>query len=301
MFRSSSFFLVILLLISAACTTKVEKSGGKIMNVSVSIAPQAYIVKRIGADLVKVNVMVPPAASPETYEPGPVKMAELQRSKIYFTVGMPFETRLLEKIKSGYDGIYFADMGKGAHLRKPEKEDGHDHGEEEGDHDRFDPHIWLDPVNLIKMTENTVVELVKFDPMNKEKYIKNLMTLKRELQTLNDEMVDMFKKSKGMAFMVHHPAWGYLADRYGFKQMALEIEGKEPTVAGMTRTIEFIKKNGITKMFTQSQSAVTAVDAIKIQTGLDIVELDPLKEDVIENIRKSARLIKEGLVVPKHD
>ena len=155
MLRSSSMLLLILSLILTSCISNVGKNEKKIMNVTVSIAPQAYIVKRIGADLVKVNVMVPPAASPETYEPGPVKMAELQSSRIYFTIGMPFEKTLLKKIRSGYEGIYFVDMGKGAHLRKPEKGHHHDHGEEVEHHDRLDPHIWLDPVNLIKMTENT--------------------------------------------------------------------------------------------------------------------------------------------------
>ncbi len=37
--------------------------------VSVSILPQKYFLERLAGDLVEVNVMIPPGASPATYEP----------------------------------------------------------------------------------------------------------------------------------------------------------------------------------------------------------------------------------------
>ncbi len=59
--------------------------------VFVSIAPQKYFVKQIGKDLVDVQVMVQPGASPATYEPKPRQMVDLSRSMVYFAIGVQFE------------------------------------------------------------------------------------------------------------------------------------------------------------------------------------------------------------------
>jgi len=47
---------------------------GKIA-IMVSIAPQKYFVQQICKELADVQVMVPPATSPATYEPKPRQMA----------------------------------------------------------------------------------------------------------------------------------------------------------------------------------------------------------------------------------
>ena len=66
--------------------------------VFVSIVPQKYFVQQIGKDLVDVQAMVPPGASPHTYEPQPRQMVDLSKTQVYFAVGAPFEGAWLKKI-----------------------------------------------------------------------------------------------------------------------------------------------------------------------------------------------------------
>ena len=40
-------------------------------------------------------------------------------------------------------------------------------------------------------------------------------------------------RRKGMTLMVFHPAWGYFCRDYGLRQVAVEVEGKEPKPAQM--------------------------------------------------------------------
>ena len=68
--------------------------------VFVSILPQKYFVQQIGRDMVNVRVMVQPGASPATYEPKPRQMADLSKTKIYFSIGVPFEKVWLNRILS---------------------------------------------------------------------------------------------------------------------------------------------------------------------------------------------------------
>jgi len=63
-----------LLAIFIAILALSESAEGKVA-VFVSILPQRYFVQQIGKDLVNIQVMVKPGASPSTYEPKPRQMA----------------------------------------------------------------------------------------------------------------------------------------------------------------------------------------------------------------------------------
>ncbi len=274
---------------------KARKYDDAPISVTVSIAPQAYIVKRIAGDRVNVNIMVPPNANPETYEPGPKKMVELKDSAIYFAMGLPFEKSWLDRVRSQFPGIVFSNMHRNIPLRKMDDDCGthHHHHHHHGTHD---PHLWMDPVILIQLAQNTVTELLKKDSSNRETYIKNHLELKKELQVLHDEVVDIFKNSTGHSFLVYHPAWGYFAERYGLIQVAVEVDGKEPSASEMAGMIDFIKEKGVEKIFVQKQFSSSVVRSLSEETGVEAVMLDPLEENVIESIRRSAAMIKSGLV-----
>ncbi|MFW5835702.1 MAG: metal ABC transporter solute-binding protein, Zn/Mn family, partial [bacterium] len=89
---------VFLMLIFAGC------SGGTSVDdrpaVTVSILPQEYMVKRIAGDNFRINVLVPPGASPETYEPTPGQMRDVANSSLYFRIGyIEFERTVLNNIQ----------------------------------------------------------------------------------------------------------------------------------------------------------------------------------------------------------
>ena len=72
--------------------------GAEDLRLFVSILPQKNFVEKIGGDLVKVSVMVPPGANAATYEPKPAQMKNLSKAKIYYAIGVPFERAWLKKI-----------------------------------------------------------------------------------------------------------------------------------------------------------------------------------------------------------
>jgi hypothetical protein len=71
--------------------------AGEPIPVFVSIPPQKYFVEKIGGSCVQVSVMVPPGANPHIYEPRPNQMTALSKSRIYFAIGVTFETVWLPK------------------------------------------------------------------------------------------------------------------------------------------------------------------------------------------------------------
>jgi len=120
-------FMAIIFVIPGVCF-----ATGK-LPVFVSIVPQQYFVQQIGKDLVDVQVMVQPGASPATYEPKPRQMADLSKSKIYFAIGVPFENVWLKKIVASNPRMHVVHTDHG--IEKLEMEAHHHHDDEEGHHE----------------------------------------------------------------------------------------------------------------------------------------------------------------------
>ena len=143
-----------------------------ILNVSVTILPQKYLVERIGGDRVAVQVLVPPGKSHETYEPTPHQVAELAKGRIYFRIGLPLENSLLPKLQGAARSVRVVDVRQGIQLRRLEKENAafeaaHDHAPESAT-ESPDPHIWLSPVLAQRQAATVLAALVAEDPAGKE-------------------------------------------------------------------------------------------------------------------------------------
>jgi ABC-type Zn uptake system ZnuABC Zn-binding protein ZnuA len=110
--------------------------------VYVSIPPQAFVVEWLVGDLVEIEILLPPGASPATYEPTPKQMAALDRSQLYLQIGAPFEGPVLAKVSNLMPELRVVDCRTGIEL-EPIGGDGHDHGA-----GLLDPHIWLDPQRM---------------------------------------------------------------------------------------------------------------------------------------------------------
>lgn len=102
--------------------------------VTVSILPQKYFVKKIAGDKIDVNVMVKPGSSPAMYEPKVSQMRKLSKSLVYFSIGVPFENAWLEKFKNANKKMLIVDTAMGiqkismlAHSHDHEEEHGHKH------------------------------------------------------------------------------------------------------------------------------------------------------------------------------
>jgi len=140
------------MLMAVGCWLLLWPASGTAAAVEVfaGIAPQAYLVKRIGGDLAQVHTLLPPGRDPHTFEPTPGQVMALGRARIYFSTDLPFERILLGKIRAGRDSLTVIDTTAGINkLPMPEEhEHGHDHapGSAASHHEEeLDPHVWLAP------------------------------------------------------------------------------------------------------------------------------------------------------------
>jgi zinc transport system substrate-binding protein len=281
------------------------------VNVQVSILPQKYCVERIGKDRVNVDVLVQPGKSPEVYSPSPDQIKKLVAADIYFRIGIDFETGLMDKIQSvaglkivdTREGITFRDMEVHPHEGEDHDHEGDDHGHEadhDGDqehhgHPGKDPHIWMSPDN-VKIQAHTIFQaLVEIDPQGREAYQANYDAFAKDLDALDLHLKNVLKPFQGENLFVFHPAFGYLTDRYGLIQIAVETMGKAPKGKELSNIIKLAKKKKTRVIFVQPQFDRSAAQKIASAVNGVVMAMDPLAYDYLANMKTMADTIAKAL------
>lgn len=277
--------LLLALILSVHGQTATSATAEKII-VYVSINPQKFLVDRIGGDRVSTEVMVKPGYSPETYEPTPGQMRGLARARMYFRICVPFEDVLLPAVTSA-SPVRVVDCDRKIQYRPLE-------GATALDETRPDPHIWTDPVNARYLAEQILEVLAAEDPQHATYYMDNFQRLDRELQDLHEYITGQISQRGSLYLLVSHAAWGYYCDRYGLRQLALEDDGKPRGPRALAELIRAVQAQNITTLFTQREHRSPADSAFAREINARLVEIDPLADDYIGNLREVTRLFVEA-------
>jgi zinc transport system substrate-binding protein len=283
--------------------------AGDPIRVFVSIPPQKYFVEKIGGSLVSVSVMVPPGANPHVYEPRPTQMTALSKCRIYFAIGVTFETVWLPKFADLNPKMRIVHTDQGidkmpmiAHRHEEEEAVGDNegtktaHGEESPG--TLDPHVWVSPPEVKIIARNILDALVEIDPSNSGTYQSRYEVFLKDIDKLDQDLREIFKDKQGLKFMVYHPAWGYFARAYGLEQVPVEMEGKEPKPAQLKALITRAKQDGIKIIFVQPQFSMKSAETIAKAIGGQVIAADNLREDWEKNLRVQALKIKQALSGP---
>lgn len=266
--------------------------------VFVSVLPQKYFVQQIGRDHVDVQVMVQPGASPAIYEPKPRQMAALAGARLYFSIGVAFESAWLEKIMAANPALTLVRTDGG--IQKIPMATHHHFGEAahlegQNDHGILDPHIWLSPP-LVKQQAGTILNALKAaDPQHGADYEDNAREFIAEIENLDRALRQTFAGKQGLPFMVFHPAWGYFAQAYGLQQVPIEIEGKNPKPAQLQALIVQAREQRIRVVFVQPQFSVKRAQLVAREIGGQVAFADPLALNWLDNLRAVADKFKAAL------
>jgi zinc transport system substrate-binding protein len=274
-----------LMAIAAGCNHEAESTGKTV--VAVTILPQEGFVKAIGGDNVEVVVMVPPGASPHTYEVTPDQMTQLSEAKMYAKVGSPveFELTWMDKLIAVNKNMLVVDCSKGVELINSQDPD------EPG----MDPHIWLSVKNAKIMVQNICDGLVQVDAANKAYYENNCADYLDKLTQLDSGLAADLSGVKNRSFIVYHPAFGYFARDYDLTQIAVEQEGKEPDADYIIRLIKEAKELDIHVVFISPEYSSKSAETIAREIGGQVVAIDPLAEDYINNMQAVEAAMKQAM------
>jgi zinc transport system substrate-binding protein len=270
--------LFALLIIPGIGVAKFSDAGG--IPISVSVLPQAFFVERVAGERAKVHVMIPKGANHETYEPTPQQLVALSDSRIYVKVGapgLPFEEKYLRTVLDRNRKLVVVGMSDGMTFRKE------------------DPHVWTSPAAVRLAAGNIARALIAYDPAHREEYGRHLQAFFREIDTLDQEIRQALSGKNGYAFMVYHPAWGYFADNYGLRQLAVEEEGKPVSAVHIRRMVDLAREKGIRAVLVQKGYDTKSARTVAREIGGEVVETDPLERDWLAGMRTFAALLTRVL------
>ena len=257
--------ITVLLLLALGVTLSSCDSGRPLENdkilVAVSINPLVSLVHGVVGEQAELVRLVPPGASPHTYEPTPSQVARVGRADVLVLIGMGLEF-WADDLVSAADNpdLVVVDSSKNVEPI------GHNH------------HIWLNPLNAITQVELIRDALVEVDPERAKTYEERAARYIEELRALDQEVTEEIESWSQRAFIAFHPAWIYFAKRYGLEQAAAveETPGHEPSAHELVDIIEEARRIGIRAIFAEPQLPAAEAETIAEESGAQVLFLDPL-------------------------
>lgn len=267
-YRQTRVVVFLILALSACAPPATPAETDSRLPVVTSILPLADFARQVGGDRVSVETLIPPGASPHTYELTPAQLRAVSRARVLVLNGVGLE--------------YWADKvisaANNSNLIVVKTADGLDILAGDADDSAGNPHIWLSPLNAIHQVEMIRDALIQADPdgaevyrVNAEQYITKLRALDRDIR----EAVATFSSRKFIAF---HAAWVYFARDYGLEQAAVieATPGKEPSPAEVAEIVKTARAIGAKAIFAEPQFSSKAAEVIAEESGAQVLFLNPL-------------------------
>ncbi|MDY0197886.1 MAG: zinc ABC transporter substrate-binding protein [Tenuifilaceae bacterium] len=262
-------------------------------SVVVSILPQKYFVERIADTLLRVEVMVPPGSSPETYEPTPSQLIAFSKAKIYFSLGLlDFEKTTLRKITEQNPNVKAVVHSASLSLI----EGGHNHLHDGHAHNHgYDPHVWTSPLEVKAIVGDMVAALSEVFPEHAKTFEANANLFIIDIESLNMHIKKVFEGYEGAKFFIFHPALSYFARDYDLVQVSFEEEGKSPSAKHLKNVMKQSNAEGIRTIFIQKEFDINIAKTAAADIGGEVVVINPLEADWLSNMYSITEQIKKAI------
>jgi len=219
---------------------------------------------------------------PHSYVPTPAGTAAVHDAHVVFANGAGLEEFMEEMLKSAGGESVQIYLSEGLELR----EAGHGHEEEDeeaghghkGEGEEADPHVWFDVRNVIQWVEAIEETLSALDPANAEAYGANAGAYVRELEELDGWIVEQIATvpEGNRKLVTNHPAFGYLAGRYGLEQVGAVYPispSAEPSARDIAALHDTVREYGVPAVFAESTVNAKLVEQLAGDTGAKLVPL----------------------------
>ncbi|MCI5746003.1 MAG: zinc ABC transporter substrate-binding protein [Erysipelotrichaceae bacterium] len=277
----STIFIFIMLMTSASCVSEKE------YDIITSCYPLYDLTTRIVGDKLSVKNLLNANVEPHDFEMTTHDVIFLNKCKRFFVNGLGLETyindlpeNILNKTITTTNDINVLYVDNTS-----------------------DPHVWLSPLNAIKMMEKITEEIIKLDEDNKQYYQQNFLSNKLLFEKLDEDYKTSLTNLSSSYLISAHKAFNYLCDEYNL--INISISGlsteDEPSAASISALIKQIEGLNATTIFYEENVSNKVALIIANQTGLKCDVLDPIEtlkdenEDYISIMYKNLKAICKAL------
>lgn len=263
-----SIFLLFISLIQS-CTLAPKNDHKKI--VVTTIFPLYDFTKQITQDKMEIIMILPPGVEVHSFEPKPRSIFDIRRADLFIYTGNFLEIWASNIIKV-LDNEKVVNSSKGIDFLEDDDEHNHEHLH------TIDPHIWIDPQNVLIIIDNILEALIRIDPENHTFYETNAKNYQQKIKELDEAYYDLFSKTKYKTIIyAGHFVFGYLTKRYnigyitpykGFSADTL------PTPKNIQNLINLINTSGQKTIFYEEMINPKVAKVIAEETQVKMLPLN---------------------------
>lgn len=312
-FQGLSLLMVFLIVFMAGCSKPTQRSEeqapkDKIV-VYASFYPMYDFAKNIGKDKIDLKLMIPAGVEVHDWEPTAKLMGDMEKADVFIYNGLemePWAEKLIASVQN--DQWIVVEASKGVALLEAEEHEEEEHGEEEGAHGDYDPHVWLNPMNALKQAENIKNAFVKVDKANQDFYERNFKEFTDKLKALDQKFQEELRNVKRKEIVVAHGAFGYLAHRYGLEQVPIAglSPQEEPSAAKLAEITKFAKERNLKYIFFETLTSPRLAEVLAQEVGAKTAVLNPIEgltqeemkagKDYISVMEENLKTLKKALM-----
>lgn len=273
-------------LLLAGCGSSTSSSDGR-RSVVAAFYPLAFAAEQVGGSSVRVRNLTPAGAEPHDLELTPGTVRAVADADVVLYLGHGFMPALEHALgeRSGPS----VDLLAGQALRP---------GLDAGGNSVQDPHVWLDPVRFAAIARTVGAALG---------HPEAGAALARRARALDAEFAHGLRVCARRDMVTSHAAFGYLAARYGLRQVPLEglAPETEPSARDLAALVRKVRDSGATTVFFETLVSPKLAETVARESGAATAVLDPLEgltaseaesgADYFSVMRQNLRALRKAL------
>ncbi|HAM81800.1 metal ABC transporter solute-binding protein, Zn/Mn family [Ornithinibacillus bavariensis] len=257
--------IMIIILLSGCSSSSQDDISKEKLSIYTSIYPIQFLVERIGGDTVVTKTIFPPGVEAHSYEPTAKDMVSIAKSDAFIYMGGGMEG-FSETIASALESeqVELIPLSANEELfEHSQRTEIHGAREEEHNHHDHNPHLWLDPIRMIRMGQSVKDVLIELNPDKRTIYEKNFNYLSIELKLLDKKFKETLQNKTKREILVSHAAYNYWEERYGIIQIPINgiTSSEEPSQKDLVTIIKEADKSNLHYVLFE-QNTINSVSAI---------------------------------------
>ncbi len=241
-----------------------------------TLYPTKYFTERIGGDLLEVVCPVPVDEDVTFWMPDVETIAAYQQADLIVINGAEF-AKWVRKVSLPLSRVVDTARPLKNEFIDFESTTVHSHGKGgKHAHEGIDGHTWMDPENAKIQAGEIKKALVKRFPKNEAAFQAGFVSLARDLDAVAGKLGYYKSIYKDQPLLASHPAFNYIASRYQWNLVSLDLgPDTVPSDEAITEINAILRKHPAKYLIWEEPPSAAVAERIRKELGLVNVVFSP--------------------------
>jgi zinc transport system substrate-binding protein len=252
--------------------------------------PLAEAARQVGGTVIEVTDLTPSGSEPHDLEPTTSVIDRIESADLVLVMGRHFQPSIESATNRKDDGLVITMLDA---LRIPKGDD--------------DPHVWLDPVQMMHIVRTIREALQIQDSENEARFLEGEREYLGQLEALDAEFRDGLANCRSRIIVTSHDAFGWLAKRYGLEQHSIAglSPDQEPDPRRLSQLADLVRDEKVSTIFTEALVSPKVAETLAREAEVTTEVLSPIEaltkrerdagDDYLSLMRANLRKLRAAL------